>query len=37
MEALAFYFPIVEPDSTVMHLHWGTTIVPVSVRVRGAR
>ena len=23
MEVMAFYFPVVEPDSAVLHLHWG--------------
>lgn len=32
METLAFYFPVVGPDSTVLRLHWGTTIVPVTIR-----
>ncbi len=34
MEVLAFYFPIVAPDSTVLHLHWGTTIVPITIRTK---
>ena len=33
METLAYYFPVVGPDSTVMHLHWGTTIVPVTIKL----
>jgi hypothetical protein len=32
MEVLAYYFPIVAPDSTVLRLHWGTTIVPITIR-----
>ncbi len=32
MEVLAFYFPIVGPDSAVLRLHWGTTIVPITIR-----
>jgi hypothetical protein len=32
MEALAFYFPIVAADSTVLRLHWGTTIIPIPIR-----
>ena len=36
MEALAFYFPVVAPDSAVLRLHWGTTIVPIRIRA-GAR
>lgn len=31
MEVLAFYFPIVGPDSAVLRLHWGTTIVPLKL------
>ena len=32
METLAFYFPLVDGDSAVLHLHWGTTVVPLRVR-----
>lgn len=32
MDALAFYFPVVAPDSAVLRLHWGTTIVPIRLR-----
>ncbi len=32
METLAWYFPVVGPDSTVLRLHWGTTIVPVTIK-----
>jgi hypothetical protein len=32
METLAFYFPVVGPDSTVLRLHWGTTVVPITIR-----
>lgn len=32
MEALAFYFPVVTPDSTTLRLHWGTTIIPIRIR-----
>ena len=31
MEVLSFYFPIVGPDSAVLRLHWGTTIVPLKL------
>ena len=34
METLCFYFPIVEGKDTVLRLHWGTTIVPLSIRVQ---
>ncbi len=33
MEVLAYYFPIVARDSTVLRMHWGSTIVPVRIRV----
>jgi hypothetical protein len=32
METLAFYFPLVDADSAVVNLHWGTTVVPLSIR-----
>jgi hypothetical protein len=32
METLAFYFPVVGPDSAILALHWGTTVVPISIR-----
>jgi hypothetical protein len=34
MEALGFYFPMVDADSAVLMLHWGETTVPLSLRVR---
>ena len=34
MEVLAFYFPVVAPDSAVLRMHWGTTVVPLRIRVR---
>lgn len=34
MEALAFYFPVAEADSAVLHMHWGRTIVPLRIRPR---
>ena len=34
MEVLAYYFPVVGPDSAVLNLHWGTTIVPLHLRTR---
>jgi hypothetical protein len=36
METLAFYFPVVDADSALLVLHWGTTMLPLHVRVRGA-
>ncbi len=32
MEVLAYYFPVVTPDSAQLRLHWGTTVVPVWIR-----
>lgn len=34
METLAYYFPIVAPDSTVLRLHWGTIVVPVTIKTK---
>jgi hypothetical protein len=34
METLGFYFPMVDADSALLHLHWGETVVPVRVRAR---
>jgi len=31
METLAIYFPVVGPDSATMHVHWGTTMVPIRI------
>ena len=33
METLAWYFPVVARDSTVLHFHWGRTVVPIRIRV----
>jgi hypothetical protein len=33
MEALAFYFPVVEGKDTVLRLHWGGVIVSLPIRV----
>lgn len=33
MEALAYYFPVVGRDSTVLHMHWGTTVLPMTLRM----
>jgi len=32
VEALAFVFPVVDADSAVLQLRWGTTVVPLSIR-----
>ena len=33
MEALAWYFPVVDRDSVVLRMHWGETILPIRIRV----
>jgi len=33
MEALAFYFPRVDPYETELRLHWGETVLPVRIAV----
>jgi hypothetical protein len=33
MEALAFYFPVVEGKEAVLRLHWGEVMVPLQLRV----
>lgn len=32
MEVLAFYFPVVARDSAVLRLHWGETVLPLTIR-----
>jgi hypothetical protein len=32
VESLLFAFPMVDADSTVLQLRWGTTIVPLTIR-----
>jgi hypothetical protein len=32
MESLAFYFPVADTDSAELVLHWGETLVPLSLR-----
>lgn len=34
METLAYYFPVVGPDSAVLRLHWGAMVVPVRIRTQ---
>jgi hypothetical protein len=34
VEVLAFYFPVVAPDSAVLRLHWGETMVDLRVRTK---
>jgi DUF2911 family protein len=33
METLAWYFPVVDGYTATLYLHWGTTVVPLSIRV----
>jgi hypothetical protein len=33
METLVYYFPVVDGLRTTLHLHWGTTVVPLEIRV----
>jgi hypothetical protein len=33
IEALAFYFPMVDGDSAVLAMHWGRTVVPIQIKV----
>jgi hypothetical protein len=33
MEALTFYFPVVDGKDAVLRLHWGEVMVPLSIRV----
>lgn len=37
METLGFYFPMVDADSAILHLHWGETVVPLRVRAAGRK
>jgi hypothetical protein len=32
METLAFYFPVVDGRKAILRLHWGETIVPISIQ-----
>lgn len=32
METLGYYFPMVDADSALLHLHWGETVVPIRMR-----
>lgn len=33
MDALAYYFPVVGRDSTVLRMHWGEVMVPMRIHV----
>jgi len=32
MESLAIYFPVVLRDTTVLRVHWGTTMLPIHIK-----
>src|SRR6266851_2997899 len=32
VETLTYYFPVVDADSAVLRLQWGTTIVPMKIK-----
>lgn len=32
LETLTYYFPMVDADSAVLRLHWGTVVVPMMIR-----
>ena len=36
METLAFYFPVVDGDSAVLSLHWGTTVLSIPIKAGSA-
>ena len=36
VEALLFVFPVVDADSAVLQLRWGTTVVPLAIRASPA-
>ena len=33
LDALAYRFPVVARDSTVLRIHWGEVMIPMRVRV----
>ena len=33
VETLTYYFPLVDADSAVLRLQWGTVIVPMKIKV----
>jgi hypothetical protein len=33
MDALAYYFPVVGRDSTVLRMHWGEVVIPMHITV----
>lgn len=34
MESLGFYFPMIDADSATLVMHWGKTVVPISIKAR---
>jgi hypothetical protein len=34
MESLGFYFPMADGDSATLNMHWGRTVVPISIKVK---
>ena len=34
METLGFYFPMADADSAILNMHWGKTVVPISIKAR---
>lgn len=34
METLGFYFPMVDGDSAVLNMHWGRTVIPMTIRAK---
>ncbi|MGH7528604.1 MAG: DUF2911 domain-containing protein [Gemmatimonadales bacterium] len=36
METLGFYFPMVDADSALLHLHWGEMVLPIRLKARQA-
>ena len=32
METLGFYFPMAGADSAILNMHWGKTVVPISIK-----
>jgi hypothetical protein len=32
METLGFYFPMADADSAILNMHWGKTVVPITIK-----
>ena len=32
MESLMYYFPMVDADSAILAIHWGKTVVPMTIK-----